>query len=68
MNFNLTHVQNANRSVIKCRAQINVTQYRHLDVLLFTRLAITMVSTMTGLVEVPNVNCSPRGGWPVVMS
>lgn len=35
---------------------------------MLTKLAITMVSTMTGLVEVPNVNWSPRGGCPVVIS
>lgn len=35
---------------------------------LLTKLAITMVSTMTGLVEVPRVNWRPRGGCPVVIS
>lgn len=68
MNFNLTHVQNAHGSIINCSAEGHMTWYPHLDALIITRLAITMVSMTTGLAEVPNVNCRPRGGCPVVMS
>ena len=33
-----------------------------------TRLAMTIVSNISGLVLVPNVNCKPRGGAPVLAS
>lgn len=32
---------------------------------LLTRLAMTIVSYMSGSWLMPRVNCSPRGGWPV---
>lgn len=35
---------------------------------IFTRLAITMVSTDGLEALVPSVNCNPLGGWPVVTS